>query len=78
VKGRVCWCQEKNGHFVLGVKFLDTEDAFRVRMVEQICHIEHYKREVFEKEGRVLSGEQAAMEWIPKYGSVFPNPDEKA
>jgi hypothetical protein len=41
-------------------------------MVEQICHIEHYKREVAEREGRELSGQQAAKEWIAKYAASFP------
>ena len=41
-------------------------------MVEQICHIEQYKQDVFEKDGRRLSGEQAALEWIEKYATDFP------
>ena len=43
-----------------------------MRMVEQVCHIEHWKKEIREKEGRELTGEQAAMEWIKKYAKDFP------
>ena len=47
-------------------------------MVEQICHIEQYRREVLKKEGRRLSSEEAASEWIVKYASDFPDtgPDD--
>lgn len=74
VKAIVQWCFERNGSYDVGVRFIDPEDAFKARMVEQVCHIEQYKREVREKEGRKLSGEKAALEWISKYGAQFPNP----
>jgi hypothetical protein len=41
-------------------------------MVEQVCHIEHYKNEVKRREGREISGEQAANEWIAKFAGNFP------
>jgi hypothetical protein len=72
-KARVVWCGAREGGFELGVEFLDPEDAFRARMVEQVCHIENYKKEVYETEGRLLTAEEAAMEWIHKYASRFPN-----
>jgi hypothetical protein len=72
-KGTVVWCRGRDRHFEVGIQFLEAEDAFKARMVEQVCHIEHYKREVREKEGRVLSGQEAALEWIAKYAPEFPN-----
>ncbi len=45
------------------------------RMVEQICHIEQYKNEILKAEGRQLDSKQAALEWIQKFASEFPNPD---
>lgn len=69
---RVCWCHPQQGRYSIGIQFKDGEELFRVRMVEQICHIEHYKRQVWEQEGRKLDGEQAAMEWIEKYAADFP------
>ena len=68
------WCRRHNEHYLIGVEFLDAQDDYRARMVEQICHIEHYKKEVLEREGRLLSGEQAAHEWIHKYAQDFPIP----
>ncbi|TWC32794.1 PilZ domain-containing protein [Pseudomonas sp. SJZ079] len=71
---RVTWCHRNNGHFAIGVEFLDSAEAFRVRMVEQICHIESYQREVEQREGRHLTAEQAAEEWISRHASSFPDP----
>jgi hypothetical protein len=45
---------------------------FAVRMVEQVCQIYHYQREVLEKEGRSLSGADATAEWVAKYVRDFP------
>jgi len=69
---RVVWCKKLGQFFELGVELLDKNDAYRARMIEQVCHIEHYKREVLTEEGRELSGEQAAAEWIQKYAKDFP------
>jgi len=74
--GRVTWCRPENGHFEIGLEFLDEKDSFRARMVEQICHIEDYKQKVLKNEGRQLSGEEAASEWIQRYAVEFPSPDE--
>lgn len=70
--GRVVWCNPLRGAYEIGVTFLDSEQAFRTRMVEQLCHIEHYRSEVLEREGRRLSSEEAAAEWIAKYAEGFP------
>ena len=69
---RVSWCRRRQEQFLIGVEFLYSEDEYRARMVEQICHIEHYKKEVLAREGRMLTGEQAAREWIRKYAKDFP------
>lgn len=72
--GIVQWCTEKEDYTIVGIEFCDYESAFKVRMIEQVCHIEHYKKEVKEKEGRKLNKAHAAMEWIERHGSEFPNP----
>lgn len=72
VTGRVVWCRNANSHYDVGVEFDDSAAEFAMRMIEQICHIEHYKKRVLEKEGRVLSGDEAAREWIAKYAKDFP------
>ena len=68
----VKWCRKHGDHYNVGVSFCDPEDAYRARMIEQVCHIEHYKRQALEKEGRRLTGEEAAMEWIKRYAAKFP------
>ncbi|HEX2095243.1 MAG TPA: PilZ domain-containing protein [Longimicrobiaceae bacterium] len=73
-RARVVWCGEEDGHYAVGVQFTDSGDAFRARMVEQVCSIESYRREVREREGRTLTGEEAAREWIRKYAARFPDP----
>lgn len=70
--GVVVWCHEDLDGYEIGVRFRDEETEFAVRMVEQACHIERYKHEVLEREGRHLSGEQAAVEWIDRYAGSFP------
>ena len=54
------------------VRFVDESDGFRARMTEQACHIEAYRRRVQEEQGRTLSAEGAAEEWIPRYAANFP------
>ena len=71
---RVAWCHACDEDFELGVEFLDADDAFRARMVEQVCAIESYKNTILRTEGRSLSTQEAAMEWIDKYASQFPDP----
>lgn len=73
IKGVVVWCKPgSEGLFEVGVRFVDASQRFRMRMVEQVCHIEHFKREILETEGRKLSGEEAAMEWIRRFAKHFP------
>lgn len=69
--GEVIWCHKKDDHFEVGVRFTDRQEAYKSRMVQQVCQIEHYKNSVFEKEGRILSGDQAAAEWIEKHAEGF-------
>ncbi|UCE88458.1 MAG: PilZ domain-containing protein [Pseudomonadota bacterium] len=71
-RGRVAWCHEEDDGYSIGVTFLDPRDAYRARMVEQVCHIEQYKKDVREREGRTLDGRTAALEWIRKYAAKFP------
>lgn len=71
--GIVVWCHEEDENYLIGVKFTEKETAYAVRMVEQLCYIEHYKQSVKQSEGRNLTGEEAALEWIDKYADDFPN-----
>ena len=73
--GTVVWCKNRGDHYEVGVDFGDADQEFRVRMVEQVCYIEHYKQEVEHDEGRCLTSREAALEWIRKYGGNFPHLD---
>jgi len=71
-EARVIWCKTREGHFELGVEFLDQDDAYMARMVEQLCYIENYRKSMLRDEGRSLTSEQAAHEWVSKFASRFP------
>ena len=66
---RVAWCHQEGSSFAVGVQFLDAAEACQVRMVEQVCPIESYRRDVEQREGRQLTAEEAAEEWISRHAS---------
>ena len=72
IEGVVVWCRKQDGHFEVGVRFGDDRTAFQVRMVEQVCRIEQYRKNALEHEGWVLSAEEAAQEWVERYAKDFP------
>ncbi len=69
---RVVWCRPESGRYLVGVCFLDATHAFQSRMVEQVCAIEQYRAEIRAREGRILTTQEAAAEWIEKYARRFP------
>lgn len=73
-RGRVVWCRSSARHFAVGLQFISAEDAFAARMVEQICHIEHYRHDVLRRDGRQIDAEEAAFEWVSKYAADFARP----
>src|SRR5690606_1830874 len=70
---RVAWCQAEQDGYLVGVQLIDAAAAFRSRMVQQVCAIENYRKEVREREGRMLSTQVAAADCIEKYADRFPN-----
>lgn len=71
-EGVVTWCRSLTEAFEIGVRFDGVETAYSVRMVEQVCQIESYRRQVLEAEGRLLTSEEAGLEWIQKFAALFP------
>lgn len=69
---RVVWTKPENGRYCIGAEFMDSNTAFRARMVEQVCAIEEYRRQVFRDEGRRLTRDEAASEWIGRFAGRFP------
>ena len=39
--GNVVWCEKSDNGYEIGIEFEKSRDVFRLRMIEQICHIEH-------------------------------------
>ncbi len=70
--GTVVWCEKSKKGYEIGLEFEGKKDVFRLRMIEQICHIEHYRKEIKIVEGRELNSEEAAKEWISRYADDFP------
>jgi len=68
----VRWRRRLDGdsHFEIGVMFLDEQTRFRLRMVEQVCHIMQYRQQL-QEQGRELSFQEAADEWIETNASDF-------
>ncbi len=72
VCGKVIWMAKSARGYVIGVSFYSEGEVFRLRMIEQVCHIEAYRKEKLSREGRELSSEEAASEWISRYAAHFP------
>jgi hypothetical protein len=70
--GNVVWCEKVGSGYEIGIEFEKSKDVFRLRMIEQICHIEHYRKEIEKSEGRELNAQEAAKEWISKFAGEFP------
>lgn len=72
IEAQVTWCEKSQHGYQVGIAFLQEQDRFTIRMVEQICHIETYRQQVLEQEGRKLTATEAAREWIERYAEDFP------
>lgn len=70
-QGIVVWCRPRNKHYEVGIEFDREEEAFKSRMVEQVCLIEQYRKRIRLAEGREIDGEQAAREWISRHAGEF-------
>ncbi len=71
--GVVTWCSHEGDHYEVGVMFDSPTMEFAMRMVEQVCYIEQYRRDVEKYENRSMSTEEAAREWVKKYAKDFPS-----
>ena len=61
--GVVAWCEPTPDGFEVGVRFAG-QDPRKHLIVEQVCQIENFKREIWMQDGRRLNGEEAALEWL--------------
>lgn len=72
IHGQVTWLAHSAHGFVIGMSFQNEREAFRMRMLEQLCYIEDYRQHILTHEGRSLSQQQAASEWIDRHAAAFP------
>ena len=70
--GKTVMVKETDNNFEIGIWLLNAEDSPKLRIVEQICHIELYLNDKRYKEGPFLSREKLTEEWISRYASSFP------
>ena len=68
---KVVWCHANGSGHEIGVQFLNNEAVYGIRMVEQVCHIEQYRKDMKNNHGRDLTTKEAAMEWISKYAAQY-------
>ena len=50
---------------------LSGQDAFRNRMEQQCHQIRQYRQSMLREGGRLLSPDEAALEWIERYAATF-------
>ncbi len=71
-RGVVVWRRKQAlCEFEVGMRFTSDDEFFRTRMVEQVCQIEEYRQYILANDGRVITSEEAALEWIAKYAKNF-------
>ena len=71
--GRVILVKNMGERFEIGVWLSTKEAAGRIRIVEQICHIEAYLKHKRHFDGPFVSPERVAQEWISQFASRFPS-----
>lgn len=74
-EGLVRWCRSDGDSFLIGVTFSEDSVRFAMRMVEQLCYIEAYRRRLETETGEKLDSHQAAARWISEFASRFPQLD---
>ena len=69
LEGCVVWCRAATGgRFELGLRFEDGAADSREQLCHELAEIEHYRHEVLMLEGRQLSSDAAALEWMSTRG----------
>lgn len=57
--------------YLTGVCFRDAGTAFRAKLAEETLEIIDYQRRISVREGRQVSEEEAAAEWVRRYAASF-------
>ena len=73
-RGQVVLVRHNGECYEIGLWVPCREDAGRMRIVEQICHIESYLRQRKYSEGPyTINREQVAEEWIKRFAASVPS-----
>lgn len=72
-RGRVVLVRGDEETCEIGIWLSSKTDADRIRIVEQICHIEAYLKHKRHQEGPFISQERIAQEWITRFAANFPS-----
>ena len=72
VQGQIAYCSRVAtlNMYRTGVQFSDATSAFRAKLAEQMLKIKEYKKHL-EDEGKNMSEEEAARQWIAKHAKHF-------
>lgn len=65
--GFVVWCHHSDSFYEIGIKFQEMNEEPQKNMFEQVCLIEKYRTDIKNSEGRDISSEQAAEEWLSQF-----------
>jgi c-di-GMP-binding flagellar brake protein YcgR len=73
VRAKVVHCKKspETKLYNIGVKFYRLNDAFKVKLIEQIYLISEYRDLISMQRGKEVSLEQASKEWIKRYSDRF-------
>jgi len=69
-QARVVRCQKRVFEYIVGVEFLNQDEAFRRQILHLVQRIEAYRREAVQS-GRALSPQMATVEWFDRFGREF-------
>jgi hypothetical protein len=69
--GKVLWCKKEKNFYNVGIKYILPNNKPTVEAVEQVCDISAYRSEIYKKEGKVVSSEDAALRWLNEYIKQF-------
>ena len=72
-RGRVVLVRWNGESCEIGMWLSSRADAGRIRIVEQICHIEAYLIHKRHHEGPFISPDRVAQEWIARFAATFPS-----
>jgi hypothetical protein len=73
VKARVAYCKgyKNSNHFRAGVSFINSPDAFKARLAEEVLQIIEYQKKVSRELGYELPEEEAAKRWVHERADKF-------